>query len=203
MSKNGKKALVSRYLEQQKQLEIERAEHHKNLCRKKLEAFYNDCLADAEKGVYDGRLAVRLKYIIDNKDVYRPKICEFANVDKGTLSRIINNKVFPRFENFLNIFVTLDFNEDVFVDYSDDTAKWIKIQDTIKNGVYDELLDYHYLPKDIEDTKNRMFLELDSYIYTYNKNGKVKTIPSQYIDLLRRQVLNAFDSLEILLENKK
>lgn len=204
MIKKDDKTLIPRYLEREKELEIERVEHQKNLCRKKLEAFYNDCLKDAEKGKYDNRIAIRLKYIIENKDINRPEICKFANIDKGTLSRIINGKTFPRFENFLNIFVMLDFDEDVFIQYSDDTNTWVNIQEQIKNGVYDEIedLDYRCFPKDIETTKNRVFYELDSYVYTYKKNGKSKDIPTKYIDLLRKQVLNAFENLDVLLGKK-
>lgn len=187
------------YLERAKAIEARMAEAEKMLCTKKLEEFFDKCKKLTYKGTYHNRIGRRISHIRTQKNIPVDKICRAANISRSKLNRIEKGQ-FPKYEDYINIVFALECNVHRFVEHPDDTDKWIEVEKSIAKGENDELIDVDSkdLPRDIDTTKEKVFDLLDNALYTYKKNGKERVISPKHMELLRKQILNAFDTLDYL-----
>ena len=171
-----------------------RQEHLKEL----LLDFHKSCIKLSEKGQYDNRIGLRIDTLRKLKGLTFEQLGKLAGVDKSTISRSVQKETIPTPNNFLKIVYALNVDIENFVNRPDETADWIDTEEKIAKGEFDELLDI--VPMyDIDSIKNSIFLILEDRIFTYTKDGVKYTVPEKHLNLLKKQILMSFDSLDAIL----
>lgn len=189
------------FLERKKADKRDYHETEKNLCRKKLKAFYDLC--NTAKGIENNILGSRIKFIRELKDIKITTLAEKCYIDRSTIYRIENgeNKTLPWFDTISKIVLALECDIDRFVLFPDDNEKWKRIQ-WASMPLSDSELEEIKLTTECElnNIKAEIFKKLDAdYVY-YEENGKKIIISEKNIELLRINIYNAFETLEYILK---
>lgn len=198
------------FLERTTIKEKDYSKSEKKLCRKKLREFYEKCNTDY--GIENNILGSRIKHIRKLKKIKITTLSKKCSIDRSTINRIENgkNKNLPWFDTICKLFFALDYDIDDFTDYLEDNERWKIIQQhkICSNGTeyYGDSISMTnvVLPEkcEINHIKAEIFKYLDADCIYYEEENKKIVIPEQYVELLRINIYNAFETLEYILKVK-
>lgn len=185
----------------------------KTICRKMLKDFYDACNND--DSIKLNILGNRIKVIRKLKGMTQSTLAEKSYIDRGTIISIESGKQknLSHFDTIEHIVNALDYDIKEFVSiyktqgqdgksYQDE-KKWEKFQQ--RQFYVDEsgLENVEFLPEcEINYIKAEIFSKLDAPNVYYEDEKKKFVVPEKYVELLRINIFNAFETLEYLLKKK-
>ncbi|MEE0264007.1 MAG: helix-turn-helix transcriptional regulator [Acutalibacteraceae bacterium] len=178
-------------------------EAEKKICTENLIAFYNACNTD--EGIKNNILGSRIKHIRKLNNIKITTLAEKSSIDRSTIYRIEQgkNKRLPWLDTISKIVAALDFDMNDFVRLPDDNKTWLRIHRHLNKSLCDDAFEEVKLTKscEINNIKAEFFKKLDyDYVY-YEENGKNIIVPENYVELLRMNIYNAFETFEYVLKN--
>lgn len=211
MAENRTNTEKKGFLDRVKIKEKDYEKSQKTICRKILKDFYDSCNND--NSIKANILGNRIKVIRKLKGMTQSTLAEKSYIDRGTIISIESGKQksLSHFETIECIVNALDYDLEEFVaiyktDSQDgksyqDEKKWEKFQQ--RNFYVDEsgLEKIELLPEsEINYIKAEIFSQLDVANVYYEDEHKKILVPEKYVELLRMNIFNAFETLDYLLK---